>query len=707
MPLNTGDPGAIGEYVLLDRLGTGGMGAVFLGRSPTGRQVAVKVVHAQYAQDPEFRTRFRQEIEAARRVSGAFTASVVDADPDADRPWMATLYVPGKSLAELVGKDGPLDGAALRALASGLAEALRDIHRAGVVHRDLKPANVLMAEDGPRVIDFGISRAAYNEPLTVTGNVIGTPPFMSPEQLRSARAVTTASDVFSLGSLLAYAATGHGPFDADTPYMAGYHVMYEEPRLELVAEPLRGIVARCLDKDPAARPTLPELRELFRALPDELRPLSADVIAGGRETETEIGGAGLRTHATPGPRRPGRGRRLFVVLGAAAAVTGLTVAGVLALGLGGLGDLGSLGGSSGSGEATRHIAALPAGFRAWQTTLRQTVSAEEAPALGDGPGCVSGGGDLYCGGEGFTLARIDPATGRVKWRVGVSAQDVTPLGARDGLVYVPVWAGGGWKVAALDTANGRQRWLADNPQNHRAPLFGGGLLTATGDTRGFIAYNTVGRELWRTQVPSYCLPMVADGTPYAECATGNDVVKGPVSVLRLDRADGTAHKLAALPAGATSLGAYDGQLLYAASGELLHVDPDTGAVRHQKLEHAVSGTPALLDGSVYFTGTNGTVTAVSAANGNQLWQRATGLENLSAPVLSAAYGRLYFATRIGSVLALDQGSGAELWRTTALDSTGAEDEDWPVGVLLIKDAIVTMAGLTAFSLSPDQPAVTT
>ncbi|WP_405725763.1 serine/threonine-protein kinase [Streptomyces sp. NBC_01537] len=703
MPLNTGDPGAIGEYVLLDRLGTGGMGAVFLGRSQTGRQVAVKVVHAQYAQDPEFRTRFRQEIEAARRVSGAFTASVVDADPDADRPWMATLYVPGRSLAGLVDKGGPLDGASLRALALGLAEALRDIHRAGVVHRDLKPANVLMAEDGPRVIDFGISRAAGNEPLTVTGNVIGTPPFMSPEQLRSARGVTTASDVFSLGSLLAYAASGHGPFDADTPYMAGYHVMYEEPRLDLVAEPLRGIVAHCLDKDPAARPTVPELRELFRALPDELQPLSADVIAGGgeAETETEIGGAGLRTHAEAAPRQPGRGRgrRLLIVLGAAAAVTGLTVAGVFALGLGGLG-----GSSAGAGA---HTASLPAGFRAWQTTLRHTVSAEDAPAVGDGPGCVTGGGDLYCGGEGFTLARVDPATGRVKWRVGVSAQDVTPFGVRDGLVYVPVWAGGGWKVAALDTANGKQRWVAANPQNHRALLFDGGLLTATGDARGFVAYNTAGKALWKTQVPSYCLPMVAGGDPYAECTTGNDVVKGPVTVQRLDRADGTAHKLATLPAGATGLGAYDGQLLYAVSGALLHLDPDTGAVRRQKLEREVSGTPALLDGTVYFTGTNGTVTAVSAATGKQLWQQATGLENLSAPVLSAAYGRLYFATRIGSVLALDRDGGTELWRTAALDSTGAEDEDWPVGVLLVKDAIVTMAGLTAFSVSPDQPSVTT
>ncbi|MEJ8670349.1 serine/threonine-protein kinase [Streptomyces sp. MS1.AVA.1] len=231
-PLSTGDPEYIGGYTLLGRLGAGGMGVVYLGVSASGRQVAVELVHGSYAEEEEFRTRFRQEIAAARRVSGAFTAPVVDADPDADRPWMATLYVPGLNLAEVVKKDGPLSQRELRALGLGLTEALRDIHRAGLVHRDLKPANVLMTEDGPRVIDFGISRAADNQSLTVTGRVIGTPPFMSPEQLASPRDVTSASDVFSLGSLMVFAAVGTGPFDADSPYMTGYQVMHEAPDLE-------------------------------------------------------------------------------------------------------------------------------------------------------------------------------------------------------------------------------------------------------------------------------------------------------------------------------------------------------------------------------------------------------------------------------------------------------------------------------------------
>ncbi|MDT0483493.1 endo alpha-1,4 polygalactosaminidase [Streptomyces doebereineriae] len=324
MSLSPGDPESIGGYTLVDRLGSGGMGVVYLGRSDSGRQVAVKLVHPAYALDEEFRTRFRQEVAAARRVSGAFTAPVVDADPDAPQPWMATLYVPGRTLADIVAQDGPLRGSALRVLALGLVEALRDIHRVGMVHRDLKPSNVLMAEDGPRVIDFGISFAVDNEALTMTGRLIGTPPFMSPEQFAAPREVTGASDVFSLGSLLVYAATGSRPFDGSSPYLTGYQVMYEPPALEGVAEPLHSIAERCLDKDPAARPELGELRELLRALPDTDAPAaSAAPVSPGpsgpvatshqRESRGDRGGRGSR-------------RRVLVGLVAALAVTGLSIA---------------------------------------------------------------------------------------------------------------------------------------------------------------------------------------------------------------------------------------------------------------------------------------------------------------------------------------------------------------------------------------------
>ncbi|MFF4800582.1 endo alpha-1,4 polygalactosaminidase [Streptomyces sp. NPDC001351] len=341
MSLSPGDPESIGGYALLDRLGSGGMGIVYLGRSDSGRQVAVKVVHAPYAQDEEFRTRFRQEVAAARRVSGAFTAPVVDADPDAERPWMATLYIPGRTLSDTVAKDGPLRGRALRVLALGLVEALRDIHRVGMVHRDLKPSNVLMAEDGPRVIDFGISYAVDNEALTMTGRLIGTPPFMSPEQFAAPREVTAASDVFSLGSVLVYAATGNRPFDGSSPYLTGYQVMYEAPDLNGVAEPLRGIAERCLDKNPAARPGLDELHRMLRELPDSDVPPVVPA-APGVPDSAEADRRASRTHPfAPGPpagegrtegvgTRTGHGRRRRVLIGIAAAlaVTGVSIAAV-------------------------------------------------------------------------------------------------------------------------------------------------------------------------------------------------------------------------------------------------------------------------------------------------------------------------------------------------------------------------------------------
>src|SRR5690349_22193892 len=216
--LRPGDPELIGPYRLRGRLGTGGMGRVYLGLSPGGRAAAIKVIRSELAQDPEFRARFRREVAVARQVSGLYTASVLDADADGPEPWLATAYVPGPSLADAVSQHGPLPAPSVLLLAAGLAEALSAIHSAGVVHRDLKPANVLLADDGPRVIDFGISRAAENHnTLTETGQMIGTPPFMSPEQLTDARSVGPASDVFSLGALIVFAATGRGPFDADSP----------------------------------------------------------------------------------------------------------------------------------------------------------------------------------------------------------------------------------------------------------------------------------------------------------------------------------------------------------------------------------------------------------------------------------------------------------------------------------------------------------
>ncbi|MEU8822046.1 protein kinase [Streptomyces sp. NPDC048636] len=255
-PLAEDDPRAIGGYRLLGRLGSGGMGRVYLGRSAGGRTVAVKVVHAHFALDEEFRARFRREVEAARRVGGAWTAPVLDADPGARVPWVATGYVAGPSLSRAISDDGPLPEASVRALGAGLAEALGAVHALGLVHRDVKPSNVLLALDGPRLIDFGIARATDGTAsLTSTGASIGSPGYMSPEQILG-ESVGGPTDVFSLGSVLAYAATGEGPFPGDSSAALLYKVVHAEPRLsaELTGE-LRELVAACLAKNPADRPT--------------------------------------------------------------------------------------------------------------------------------------------------------------------------------------------------------------------------------------------------------------------------------------------------------------------------------------------------------------------------------------------------------------------------------------------------------------------
>ncbi|MBN6546914.1 serine/threonine-protein kinase, partial [Actinacidiphila bryophytorum] len=273
--LGADDPQRIGTYRLLGRLGTGGMGRVFLARSDRGRTVAVKLVRAELAAQEEFRSRFRREVLAARRVGGAWTAPVLDADTEADIPWVATGYVAGPSLQQVMKDYGPLPERSVTVLAAGLAHALADIHAAGLVHRDLKPSNVMITIDGPRVIDFGIARAletvADGSPtLTHTGAMVGSPAFMSPEQVRGDR-VTPACDVFCLGSVLAYAATGLQPFGAASSgvHAQMFRIVQEPPDLDAVPDGLRALVSACLVKEPEKRPSLPEVLDLIGPPADE------------------------------------------------------------------------------------------------------------------------------------------------------------------------------------------------------------------------------------------------------------------------------------------------------------------------------------------------------------------------------------------------------------------------------------------------------
>lgn len=277
--LEAGDPRQVGRYRIVARLGAGGMGRVYLGRSPGGRAVAVKVVRPELADDGHFRRRFAREVAAARRVNGVFTAGVVDADPDASPAWLATAYVPGVPLGDAVQAHGPWSEGRVLALGAGLAEALEAIHAADVVHRDLKPSNILLAADGPRVIDFGISVAGEASALTRTGTVVGTPGFMSPEQL-TGKPVGPASDVFSLGAVLAFTATGAGPFGTGSAHALSYRVVHEQPELRQLPDFLRLLVAACLAKEPGRRPTVAALLErLGRAVEGEREA------EGGRQAE--------------------------------------------------------------------------------------------------------------------------------------------------------------------------------------------------------------------------------------------------------------------------------------------------------------------------------------------------------------------------------------------------------------------------------------
>ncbi|WP_327073011.1 serine/threonine protein kinase [Kitasatospora purpeofusca] len=288
-PRRESDPAEVGPYRVLAELGRGGMGRVLLGAGPDGRLVAVKQVHERFAADDAFRARFRREVAASRRVSGAYTAAVMDADVEAVTPWLASVFVVGPSLADAVESGGPLPSDAVHGLAVGLATALVEIHRAGLIHRDLKPGNVLLAEDGVRVIDFGIARAVEEDAeLTHTGGVIGSPAFMSPEQAEG-RALTPASDVFSLASLLALALSGRSPFEGASALRTLYNIVHSEPDLGGVAPETRPFLEACLVKDPAARPTPARLLELLGPVAPAARrwPAAVHTMVAAQQAEVD------------------------------------------------------------------------------------------------------------------------------------------------------------------------------------------------------------------------------------------------------------------------------------------------------------------------------------------------------------------------------------------------------------------------------------
>jgi len=378
-PLTSSDPAEIGGYRLKARLGSGGMGRVYLASTPGGRPVALKVVRAELSDDPNFRIRFRQEIEAAQRVHGLYTAQLVDADPDATPPWLVTAYVPGPSLEEAVDDHGPMPEALVFRLIAGVAEALAAIHAAEVVHRDLKPSNVLLAQDGPRVIDFGIARALEAASLTRSGIMMGSPDFLAPELVQDLP-ITPALDVFALGSLAVYAATGRPPFGRGNLAAVAHRAVYEPPNLEGCPAGLLTLIEACLEKRAQDRPPPHRIVEFCAAhateLPDSGQPwlewgLTRPAAAGFTDSaELAIAQTVTSNGRTSGNSDEGRtggeeagaakARKRHFRSGATLAGTALVVAAVIAIAL------------------TAHLAS--ASNSASSTPGDSTVSASNTPA---------------------------------------------------------------------------------------------------------------------------------------------------------------------------------------------------------------------------------------------------------------------------------------------------------------------------------------
>ncbi|MEU0683897.1 protein kinase domain-containing protein [Streptomyces albogriseolus] len=694
-------PGFAGHYRLERRLGSGGMGVVHLARSTSGLRLAVKVVHAEYAKNPEFRGRFRQEVAAARRVSGAFTASVVDADPEAERPWMATLYIPGPTLADEVKRNGPLDAPQLRRVMVGLAEALRDIHRVGVVHRDLKPSNVLLSEDGPKVIDFGISRPKDSELRTETGKLIGTPPFMAPEQFRRPREVGPAADIFALGSVLVHAATGRGPFDSDSPYVVAYQVVHDEPDLTGVPDELSDLVRRCLAKEPEERPTPDELMAGLRAVaasydtrvfipsqrtdeaPERSRP--ADPPTAGPAAR-EPGAAEVTPAEKP---RRGRRRVLYGSAGAAglAAVLTLTMFQVF-----------------GMGDATPTAGTVPEGTSSGSFPWEAAGPAEGTPR------CSHGERTLVCvqGGKVFALR---PSDGRLLWQrpVTTTTGGEKPLVA-GGLVQ-PYPGQDGW-LEALEPTSGARAWKQPAAAHRSVTAAEDTLVLAGIDGAVTAVDGASGSAAWAKPLPGHGLTDVSsfpgDDLVYvtSPSADGNST-----TVTALDPADGDVRWEDRLDGELRPVGANAGRVFlvsaegaYGDTAAVIVHDPDAGTSRRVALRVRLEQALGSAYGNVvHLVGTGGSLVAVDMDRGNRLWTLETGVTRASAPVSDGRH--VFLSAPDGRLLAVDARSGRLVGQTAP--RLGAGDRvvaSLPAPVLAGDHVYASAPDGTVFAVDADDPA---
>ncbi|MFI5999033.1 serine/threonine-protein kinase [Streptomyces sp. NPDC051366] len=720
------DPRRIGPFEVLGRLGAGGMGLVYLARSASGRRVAIKTVRTELAEDQLFRVRFTREVEAARAVSGFYTAAVVDADPRAAVPWLATAYVPAPSLEEIVNECGPMPAQAVRWLAAGIAEALQSIHGAGLVHRDLKPSNVLVVEDGPRVIDFGIASGVSNTRLTMTNVAVGTPAYMSPEQAKDSRSVKGASDVFSLGSTLVFAATGHPPYHGANPVETVFMLLRDEPNLEGLPAELRPLIDSCMQMDATQRPTPADLQaqlapHLFDGGDDS--GTASAWLPGRAVAMIEARRAGQRTAAAPVPA-PGRpaGRAAEAAThrreprgGADPWVDPRTGQAVPqrpqhpprptspAPSPAPSGEPVRLGGSpvpigpgpraSASAPAAHASAAdsatgwvRPPGGVAAASGPAQASSAASAVVPSPGPAPDSGrwrpwrfrmsnevwgtptvAGDLLYV-TSFEVHALDVASGRRQFKT----RDVAwSMAVADGRIH----ASDGPSLYALDASDGSERWrLNTDAWVYALRADRGTVVTATrgGGVQGWEASS--GQKLWELtgaqsdfETPE-AAPVLHEGTVYVWQDARLRALDARSGREAWSYPVGDAASCGNVPVRVTP--APDGNVYIAAGTRVLSVDRASGRVRwHFEAPAVFLAAPAFAPGAavtgggVYLADYLGTVYALDAATGNDRWRIATEPRPSSDPVL-VANGNVHLGA--GSALyTLDAVTGTPKWRFAA------------------------------------------
>nr|P54742.1 RecName: Full=Serine/threonine-protein kinase AfsK [Streptomyces griseus]BAA08203.1 afsKG [Streptomyces griseus] len=719
------DPRRIGPFEVLGRLGAGGMGLVYLARSASGRRVAIKTVRTELAEDQLFRVRFTREVEAARAVSGFYTAAVVDADPRAAVPWLATAYVPAPSLEEIVNECGPMPTQAVRWLAAGIAQALQSIHGAGLVHRDLKPSNVLVVEDGPRVIDFGIASGVSNTRLTMTNVAVGTPAYMSPEQARDSRSVTGASDIFSLGSTLVFAATGHAPFHGANPVETVFMLVREGPDLEGLPDDLRPLIESCMQMDathPAAEPRDLQAQlapHLFASGSDDSGTASAwlPVPATAMIERRRGGRRTARRPPRPRPRRlraapqgPGAGHRLAqrgrpafalpAVLALAAVRRVRTAAGPSAAPDGGPVQLPGakvpIGPGRRAGEGRGAAAAAPRrrdrlgpAARRSERFLGGHGPHRTVPASTLRPGTPSPAPDRWrpwrfrmsndvwgtpvVSGDllyvtSFEVHALDVGNGRRQFKTRDVAWAMAVEGGR-------IHASDGPSLYALDAASGAEQWrLATDAWVYALKADRGTVLTATrgGGVQGWEASN--GEKLWEVTgaqsdfETAEAGPVIHDGTVYLWQDARLRALDARTGLERWSYPIGDAASCGGVPVRVTP--ATDGYVYVAAGTRVLAVETGSGPVRWHFEAPAVflsppafAPGPAVTGGGVYLADYLGTVYALDATTGKDRWRIATEARSSIEPVL-VAVGNVHVGS--GSALyTLDAVTDTPKWRFAA------------------------------------------